>query len=171
MHGGPVRPEPTLQLSRAANTTTASARLRTQGPGSPTHGSEPRAQRSPAHGSEPRARGAPHVVQNPGPRGAPHVAQNPVPLGPGEPCMQLRLYKAPLCHVGRHDAWGLDTSSRISFQKSCSQRSSSRAQGKQRPPDQREAHTGGRWGPSEAQAEVTQPPHQLERARHGHPAG
>ena len=43
MHGGPVRAAPTLQLSRAANTTTASARLRTQG------------------------RGAPHAAQNSGP--------------------------------------------------------------------------------------------------------
>ena len=65
MHGGPVRPEPTLQLSKAANTTTASARLRTQGPGSPTHGSEPRAQRSPTRGSEP---------SSPGPRGTLHAA-------------------------------------------------------------------------------------------------
>ena len=64
----------------------------------------------------------------------------------------------------------LDPSVRISFQKSCSQQSSSRAQGGQRPPDQGEVHTRGRWGPSEAQARVTQPPRHLERGRHGHPA-
>ena len=63
MHGGPVRAAPTLQLSRAANTTTASARLRTQG------------------------RGAPHAAQNSGP-GEPHTRLRT--QGPEEPRMRLR---------------------------------------------------------------------------------